>query len=386
MGTNLSVLDLKHTLKELKQKSGSHSPSIKFLKRELPQVEIKIDACFLSNPYATELFMDYFNSEIVNKGKLRDLLEFYPSQNNNIAEALGGFFKINPGSIFIGNGAIEIIQAIIHNYTKNSIVINIPTFSSYHDFVKPGVDIHFFKLLKEEKFELDIDRYIDFVKKIKPDTVVIINPNNPDGGYLPVKDVYKIVSQLDFVKNIIIDESFIHFAFEDESLQITSSYELVKEYKNVIIIKSLSKDFGIAGVRAGYAIMDEKRVTELLKHGFLWNSNGIAEYFFDLYCRPDFAAEYNNVRIQYIKDTQDFLKETRSLKGFISYPSYANFALLEIENKESDFDVFVKLLVDYGVYVRPCKDKIGLDGEYIRVSSRKRDENEYVLNALKSLY
>jgi histidinol-phosphate/aromatic aminotransferase/cobyric acid decarboxylase-like protein len=386
METNLSVLDLKQTLKELKHKSGNHSPSIKFLKREIPQVEIKIDACFLSNPYATELFMGYFNSEIVNQGKLRDLLEFYPSQNNNIAEALGGFFKINPGSIFIGNGAIEIIQAIIHNYTQKSIVINIPTFSSYHDFVKPGIDIHFFKLQKSEKFVLDTERYIEYVKQIKPDTVVIINPNNPDGGYLPVKDVYRIVSQLDFVKNIIIDESFIHFAFEDESLQITSSYELVKEFKNVIIIKSLSKDFGIAGVRAGYSIMDENRVSELLKHGFLWNSNGIAEYFFDLYCRPDFASEYNKVRIQYIRDTQDFLRETRSIKGFTSYPSYANFALLEIENGESDFDVFVKLLVEYCVYVRPCKDKIGLDGEYIRVSSRKRDENEYVLNALKSLY
>lgn len=386
MTTNFTVMNLKKTLRELKSKSGNHSPSIKFLKREIPQLEIKIDACFLSNPYATELFMSYFESEIVSQGKLRDLLEFYPSQNNNIAEALGGFFKINPGSIFIGNGAIEVIQAIIHNYTQKSIVINIPTFSSYHDFVKPGVDIHFFKLQKSEKFALDINKYLDYVKMVKPDTVVIINPNNPDGGYLPVREVYKIVSQLDFVNNIIIDESFIHFAFEDESLQITSSYDLVKEFKNVIIIKSLSKDFGIAGVRAGYSIMDEHRVNDLLRYGYLWNSNGIAEYFFDLYCRPDFAREYNKVRIQYIRDTQEFLEVTRSIKGFISYPSYANFALLEIENGESDFDVFVKLLVDKGIYVRPCKDKIGLDGEFIRVSSRKKDENEFVIDALKSLY
>lgn len=376
---------LRKKLRELKQKSGNHSPSIKYLKRELPDLKINIDACFLSNPYATELFMEYFEREIVSENRLRDLLEFYPSQNNNIADALGKFFGIDPGSIFIGNGAIEVIQAVLHYFTKSKIVVNIPTFSSYHDFIRPGVELVYYQLDKEKNFKLDADEYVKFVKKHKPDTVVLINPNNPDGGYIRGEDIYTIVSQLDFVEQIIIDESFIHFAYEDDTFQLNSSYKMLERFSNVIIVKSLSKDFGIAGIRAGYGIMQADKVKQLLQYGYLWNSNGIAEYFFELYCRKDFADKYNEVRVEYIKDSLDFFKAAKTLKTFKSYPGYANFVLLEIINGESDFDMFSRLLIDNGIYVRACKDKIGLNGEFIRVSSRTKAENNLIIEALKSL-
>ena len=108
---------------KLKTDAGSHSPSIFTLKQKLPELPIKIDACFLSNPYATDLFLDYFTNEIINTGRIRELLEFYPSQNQVIAEIIANFLKINPASVFIGNGAIEIIQAVIHNFVKKKIVI-----------------------------------------------------------------------------------------------------------------------------------------------------------------------------------------------------------------------------------------------------------------------
>src|SRR5690606_22584416 len=317
---------------KLKTDAGSHSPSIFTLKQKLPELPIKIDACFLSNPYATDLFLDYFTNEIINTGRIRELLEFYPSQNQVIAEIIANFLKINPASVFIGNGAIEIIQAVIHNFVKKKIVINIPTFSSYYEFAQEGVEVVYNKLEKSEQYRLNTKHYIDFIKKHQPDTIVIINPNNPDGGYIEHHEVKVILDQVKEVENVIIDESFIHFAYEDNSFNPINTSDLLKQYNNLIIIKSMSKDFGIAGIRAGYAIMAPEKINSLLKNGFLWNSNGLSEYFFRLYARPDFAKDYNKVRVKYIQETIEFINELHKIKGIKVYPSMANFVLLELND------------------------------------------------------
>ena len=147
----------------------------------------------------------------------------------------------------------------------------------------------------------------------------------------------------------------------------------------------MSKDFGIAGVRAGYAIMDENRVICLLKNGYLWNSNGIAEYFFNLYTDKEFWDEYKKVRIKYIIDSKSFFEKLSKIKLIKSYPSKANFALIELP-QQIDSDTFSSiLLVKYGVYVRTCSDKIGLSKNFIRVASRSVKENNIILKSIKSL-
>lgn len=374
---------------KLKNESGSHSPSIFTFKQKLPEVNITIDSCFLSNPYATDLFLEYFKKEVIDTNKIRELLEFYPSQNNVIAELLEEFLQVPKGRIFVGNGAIEIIQAVIHNFTKEKLLINIPTFSSYYEFVKPGVKVVYNRLKKENNYQLVVDEYVELVKKEKPDTVVLINPNNPDGSYISHEILEKILNEISFVQTVILDESFIHFAYEDASLQPISNASLIEKYPNLILLKSMSKDFGIAGIRAGYAIMNESRIALLLKNGFLWNSNGLAEYFFRLYTRADFAYNYNQVRVRYILETIEFIKRLSEIKGIKVYPSRANFVLIEIlKAGVSSTDFVTGLLIKYGVYVRTCGDKIGLEnqGEYIRLASRTKQENDYVANSIEKLF
>lgn len=369
----------------LKDEAGSHSPSIFTFKQKLPEIEIKVDACFLSNPYATDLFIEYLNSEIIDSGKMRDLLECYPSQNAIIAELLSGFLQVDKENIFIGNGAIEIIQAIIHNFTEKKILINIPTFSSYYEYAKEGVEVVYNKLLKENNYDLDIEEYIATVKKEHPDTIVLINPNNPNGGYLKISELEHIINELSFVKNIVVDESFIHFAYEDTQFRLLSVAQLIKKYPSIIVLKSMSKDFGIAGIRAGYGIMKKSYVDTLLKNGYLWNSNGLAEYFFRLYTRADFAYNYEKVRVKYILETMEFIEELKKIPNIRVYPSRANFVLIELTGVSSN-DFVSMLLIRYGIYVRTCGDKIGLEGEFIRLASRSKTENDYILRSLKSFF
>lgn len=373
-------------IKKLKEASGSHSPNIFTIASEIPDLQLKIDACFLSNPYATDLFMEYFKKELVDTWKLRDIIEFYPSQNHVIAEIIAKTINVSPDNIFVTNGAIEAIQAILHNFVNKKIIVNIPTFSSYYEFVKTDTRVVYYQLKKEDNFILNIDNYLNFVKKEKPDTIVLINPNNPDGGYVKYKDLRYLLQNLIDIKSIIIDESFIHFAFEDNDYTLISSTELFKEFPNVIVIKSMSKDFGIAGIRAGYAVMDKFKVNQLLKNGYLWNVNGLTEYFFRLYEREDFYNSYVEVRKRYIEEAQVFFDSLKTIPQIKVYPSMANFALIELLDGSASSDFVSKLLIKYGIYTRIGSDKIGLNGEFVRIAARKKEENDYIIKSIQDIF
>ena len=315
------------------------------------------------------------------------MFEFYPSQNQIIAELLGEFLRVDSGNIFIGNGAIEIIQAVIQRFAGKKILINIPTFSSYYEFIEDDQVIVYNKLKKENNYELDVDDYLKKVSTEKPDTIVLINPNNPNGGYFNFKTLQHILKSATAsgVKTIILDESFIHFAYEDNEYKLIDTSGLINDYDNLVILKSMSKDFGIAGVRSGYAIMSKARVNALLKNGYLWNTNGFSEYFFRLYTRADFAYNYESTRIKYILETIDFMKDLKNIDGLTVYPSHANFAMVELPANCPTVDFVSAMLIRHGVYLRNCDDKIGLEGNFIRVASRTKAENNHIIAGLKDI-
>jgi histidinol-phosphate/aromatic aminotransferase/cobyric acid decarboxylase-like protein len=372
-------------IKNLKSLSGTHSPSIDSIIDNIPEINIKVDACFLSNPFATELFLDYLKKDLVDTGKLREVLEYYPPQNRNVASFISRFTGVNSDRIFVGNGAIEIIQAIVQRFVKGNICVILPTFSSYYEFLTDEVKPVYYILRKENKFVLDVDDYLKFVKESNVSSIVLINPNNPNGGYINKNDLLFILNELKHLDNIILDESFIHFAYEDLDLENMSLSSMLEDYKNVIIVKSMSKDFGIAGIRCGYAIMREDYVNALLENGYLWNVSGLANYFFKLYSNENFQKQYEVVRKKYIMNTMMLISQLSEIPNLIVYPSKANFVLIELPESTNSFDFSMELLLDYNIYVRDCSDKIGLEGQFIRVASRTFEENLEIINALKNM-
>ncbi|MDL0079072.1 pyridoxal phosphate-dependent aminotransferase [Helicobacter zhangjianzhongii] len=383
---NANDLALAKSLAQLKAASGSHSPSIATLKEALPSLKITIDACFLSNPYATDLFMQELESKLLAKQGLRDALEFYPSQNHIIAQKLAKYLHIDSPHIFIGNGAIEVIQAVLHNFVQTNLVVPIPTFSSYYEFVRNDAKVLLYKLPKEQNYTLDIEAYTKFIKDHNAKNALLINPNNPDGSYIPYDTLRECLARLRHLDTIIIDESFLHFAYEDSSLEQISYTKLAQEFSNVVLIKSMSKDFGVAGLRAGYGIMAENRVRDLLRNGYLWNVNGLSEFFFNLFSDDEFLQKYERVRRSYITQTQEFFKALGQINSIKTYPSKANFALIELLNGTKAQDLCIKLLSSYGIYTRSCNDKIGLEGEFLRIASRSEQENAQILQALQEIF
>jgi histidinol-phosphate/aromatic aminotransferase/cobyric acid decarboxylase-like protein len=248
-------LALAERIKLLKRQAGSHSPSAPTVATMIPELKLRVDACFLSNPYATDLFLDYLHREVIRTGKLRRLLEFYPSQNRVIAERLSGALGVPAEYLFVGNGAVEIIQAILQRFTGDTILVNLPTFSSYHEFIRSNTQVLYNVLSRENEFRFDPEHYLERVRLLKPNTVVLINPNKPDGGYMPYSMLVSLLEELRHVPHVIMDESFIHFACEGDDYAYRSVSGEVDRFPNLMVVKSMSKDFGVAGIRAGYAVM-----------------------------------------------------------------------------------------------------------------------------------
>jgi histidinol-phosphate/aromatic aminotransferase/cobyric acid decarboxylase-like protein len=379
-------LVLAERIKRLKKEAGSHSPSAWTLAKLIPELRLKVDACFLSNPYATKLFLMHFHREVIRPRKLRALLELYPSQNRVIAAKLGRVLDLEPESIFVGNGAAEIIQAILHRFTREKILVNLPTFSPYYEFTRPETQVVFNALHKQNGFRFEPATYLDVVDRERPDTVVLINPNNPDGGYIRHTVMVKLLEELRLIPNVIVDESFIHFACEGSDFAYRSVADQVTRFPNLTVVKSMSKDFGVAGIRAGYAVMAPDRVRALLKNGYLWNSSGLAEYFFDLYSRPDFQERYERERVRFIRSSRRFFTALGEIPGLHVYPTSANFALVELHNGVTAEDLVCRLLIRRGIYTRTCDDKRGLDtGRFLRIAARSRPENAYIIRSLRRL-
>ena len=361
----------------IKHLSGSHSPSPAMLASL--GVEVKRDFCYLANPYATELFLKRFRKDFRSADRLRAAVELYPSQNRALAEKLERIAGVTSERIFVGNGAAEVIQAVLHTFVRKKILVPVPTFSPYLEFAQRVVRVETHQLRREKDFLLEPKRLLEDVRTHRPDAVVIINPNNPNGGYLNAAELQRLLRRLAHVRTVIVDESFIHFAGK----RIQSVASMVSKYPNLVVIKSLSKDFGIAGLRLGYAVMSKERVSALLSNGYLWNVSGFGEYFLDLLSDRKFMMAYEKARLRAIRDRDVFFEALKRIPRVRAYPSSANSLLLELSDGTKASNLMVALLLRHGIYVRTCYDKVGLKGEYIRVASRKGSENQMLLRALR---
>ena len=359
---------------ELKRQAGSHSPSIFKLLKDFPEVSVKVDACFLCNPYAFDLFYEH-----LQKTDLQKYIKFYPPQNHEVAANIAKWRGIPAERILVGNGAIEIIETLMGNLKDVSVVLPLPTFSTYYEAVnREVVKLHPYYLTPENQYRLNIENYLEFVKKVSADVIILVNPNNPTGTLVSRKDVIIFHQSLAPWQTLIVDESFIDFASEETSIE---KYAI--EQQNIIIIRSLSKDFGIAGLRLGYGVLPAEDILNMLSKSFLWNSNGIAYFFTELLADKKFQKKYEKAKNDYNAARDSFYQELLDL-GLDVIPSQANFFMIKTPGEPGPY--FTKLLYAHGIYTRILNDKWGLDGGYIRIASKDRRENRQMLHAIRQIW
>jgi histidinol-phosphate/aromatic aminotransferase/cobyric acid decarboxylase-like protein len=363
-------------MRRLRAESGSHAPSVAQIEGALPGL-VRVDACFLSNPYATTEVMTRLLA--VPAARWEQMLAHYPSQAPVIAAAVAPHLGVAAENLHLANGASEVIQALLAD-SSGPLLIPMPTFSAYYEFAQGPVVAH--PLDPRCGFRLDLDELEAMVDRHAPETVVVINPNNPDGGLVPHTELVAFLGRVHAkVNQVIVDESFSHFATEAAP---DTAAGLVSEFPELVVVNSLSKSYGIAGLRLGYAVMSPQRA-KALRDRSLWNLNALAEWFATLLGDPEFQQAYERARRRYVRDTRTLFADLDTLPGARAFPSAANFALLELDRTAAE--VTTALLTRHGVYVRDCADKRGLDAghRFIRVAARSRHENHRIINALQDV-
>ena len=371
------VTKQKEILRKLKDNAGTHSPSPKEIASALGYNPIKHDFCFLSNPYATDLIVERFSCHFSSKENIFSLLESYPASSNYVAKYIAKFEGLQPENIVVGNGAIQAIEWVCNGWNLNKLLIPTPTFSTYYELLE---NRHVFTNDFWLSGNLTADNLLELANKHNCDSILLIHPNNPTGEALPLDELINLVENLS-EKKLIIDESFSHFLNNYEEFQ---HFRNNLSNKNVVFIKSMSKDFGIAGLRLGYLYtFDEK----LLKYSIAkttWNLNNFSVLFSEFLSENNFSTYYQDARVKYLNDRNDFYHKLNKLNSITIYPSQANFFLLKFDLNTMPELVF-DLLIDYGVYIRTMADKIGLDGSFVRVASRKASENDLFLKSFAEL-
>jgi histidinol-phosphate/aromatic aminotransferase/cobyric acid decarboxylase-like protein len=333
------------------------------------------DFCIPVNPYfpTPEMFSRF-------QERLFEVLRYYPSSNNLIAEQLADALELAPAQVVVGNGSTELITFLNLTVLRESLAIPVPTFSRWTDEPRSlGRAVHLFPTRPENGFQLDAAGFVRFVRTTKARAAIICNPNNPTGALVPPAELLSLLEQLSDLDLIVVDESFIDFAYERT---IPSIAEEAAALENVVILKSLGKNFGLHGLRLGYAITNERLAEGLRASLPCWNVNGMAELLvFEL---SGHLAEYEAGRRRVVRDRVALAAALQQIDDLDVFPSHANFVYVRVSDEVNGTELRNRLLVDHGCLVRECGNKVGSSPQFFRIASRPREEVVALLAGLRA--
>ena len=333
------------------------------------------DFCYLVNPYFPP---EKMKEEM--KSSFDDLLTQYPS-GRGVQEILSAkLFNCEDKHIVLGNGASELIKELI-KIIEGRIGIIAPTFNEYGERI--GQDRLAVFNSGENDFDYSTDDLIEFSKGIN--ALVLINPDNPSGHILSKEEIIRILDVLEKDnKKLILDESFIDFAGEGQQFTMVDS-EVLEKYTNLVVIKSISKSYGVPGIRLGVLATANSSISERIKSELpIWNINSFGEYFLQIIGK--YKIDYKESCIKIAKERDRFFNELNSIPFLQVKKSYSNYFLCKIKEKYTAEELSKILLKKYNILIKDCTGKCGIkDDKYVRIAVKDKKNNESLICTLKSL-
>ena len=306
-----------------------------------------------------------------------DQIEKYPDITYfELKKAIGEFENISEEDIVIGNGAAEVLFNVVRGIKPNNALILAPTFSEYEEAVRAeSGNITYYELKEENNFYIkeDILDYIDD----NLDLIFICNPNNPTGVLTERNLLIKVLEKA-LKKNVIvvIDESFLDFV--DESFSMIS---YIEAYKNLIIVKSLTKFFALPGLRIGYGICHNSEIkAEIEKVSPAWNINILAEIATKVGLKDENyiqkSKKYISIEKEYLYNNLTKINKLKVFKPSVNFIFFKT--LIDINLKEE--------LLSKNILVRSCSNYKGLDNSYYRIAIRNNNENAIFIDNINNLF
>ena len=336
-----------------------------------------LDYCYLVNPY-------FRNSRIIDEmnANFRMLVGEYPSGmkvNTLLASKCWG---VKEDYIVPGNGAAELIKALMEEL-PGTLGVTRPTFEEYPNRRNSETLVTF--VPKNANYRYSAQDLMDFFGKNHADNLLLINPDNPSGNFIPKKDVLALAEWCE--KNgirLVVDESFVDFSHGYENNSILED-EILESFPHMVVMKSISKSYGVPGIRLGILCSaDKDLVAKTKKFVSIWNLNSFAEFFMQIYTK--YEKDYKLACEQFIAERDLFGDELRKIRFLRVMPSEANYYLCEILPPKNASELVLTMLKKYNILMRDCSDKKGFDGkQYMRIAVRSHEDNARLLEAFKRL-
>lgn len=336
------------------------------------------DFCYLVNPYfPNERFMNEM------KSNFDVLVREYPSGMAVNSLLAGHFFGVRTENICVGNGTAELIKSLMENISGN-IGMVYPTFEEYPHRKKDVEVIPYYVVDKD--FDYSVDDIMSYYEGKDISAIVLVNPDNPSGHFISKKDILRLEDWCRSKgRQLIVDESFIDFV-EDDEWHTLLDMEVLLNHPSLIVLKSISKSFGVAGLRLGViATADTDLIAFMKKDVAIWNINSFAEYYLQII--EKYRDDYYEAMEKFKEVRRRYLDKLSKIKGFKVYPSQANYVMCHIENSVTSTELADILLNRYNVLIKNLASKEGLNkGNYVRLSVKSDEENDYIVNALMEIF
>ncbi|MDL1968237.1 MAG: aminotransferase class I/II-fold pyridoxal phosphate-dependent enzyme [Deltaproteobacteria bacterium] len=333
---------------------------------------------FIDHAYLYNL---YFPPEAIFtnlKDQIHDLVLNYPMAQNALAGLIGKLIDQPAERIVVGNGAAELIK-IVSGHISGKLIIPVPSFNEYANAAPSGKVVEF--PLEFPSFRIDVDKFAAEAIRVKADVVVVVTPNNPTSMLIPKPDLIRLAKKLETHDcMLIIDESFLDFVENPDQISMEQEIE---NYPNMAIFKSMSKAYGICGLRIGYMLTANSQFAEAVRNGVhIWNINGFAEEFLRLL--PDYKQEFIESCKLVRTDRNNLYKKLCGIEGMTVFKPDANFIFCRLpDNVQSAPEITKKLFIEYNIYIKDCVDKTQPDSDrYVRIASRTEAENCKLVEAL----
>lgn len=336
-----------------------------------------LDFCYLVNPYFPTAHM---------KDELRAnfdiLLSEYPSGMYVNSLIAAKYFDIRQKYTVVGNGAAELIKSLMER-VEGRIGVVYPTFQEYPNRKEQTEIVGFTP--DNADLSYTADDLIRFYADKQLSTLLLINPDNPSGNFIPKADVLRLAT---WCKEhgifFVVDESFVDFS-EDFRNNSLLHNEILQAYPNLAVMKSISKSYGVPGLRLGILASSDEELINWMKHDVsIWNINSFAEFYMQIFGK--YQKDYDRACQKFIAERERFMARLTDIPFLRVIPSQANYFLCQVTEKYTSEELTRRLLMDFNILIKDCDNKDGLKNKnYVRIAVRDQKDNDMLVDALKTL-
>ncbi|WP_289732628.1 aminotransferase class I/II-fold pyridoxal phosphate-dependent enzyme [uncultured Duncaniella sp.] len=337
-----------------------------------------LDFCYLVNPYFPTQKMVY-----EMKANFETLLRQYPSGMGVNSMLAGKYFGVRQEYICVGNGAAELIKSLMENLEGN-LGVTYPTFEEYPNRIGESERVVYYP--GNDDFSYSADNLMAYFSDKDISALLVVNPDNPSGNFIGKPELVRLAEWCGN-RNIrlIVDESFVDFSDEGFANTLLDN-EILGRYPHLCVMKSISKSYGVPGLRLGVlASSDESLIGRMKKDVAIWNINSFGEYYMQIYGKyeNDYAVSCDMFR----REREIFFAELAKIPYMRVIPSQANYFLCEVTDRFTSSQLTLRLLADFNILIKDCSNKKGfVDGrQYVRIAIRDRKDNALLIEALKTL-